>query len=574
MNEMFSDYSLHISTPDMFTPPEDLLSNSDPIWHGSAIMWHASLASGVTTLKTTNDRLAGVKIKSENEKFIAISAYFPTSGKDSEYLECTSDLANLVSKYRNDNETIIIGTDSNCSEKSSPRRIQALYNLCKELKLVKVSTSNATFHHHNGTSESNIDYFLISEDYSSKLSRIFSLCTLHTPDNLSSHDPVTALLQLPVRNTAAPTVDYSHTYTDFAQQRIVWDISNLQSYQDTAATALAEYEQIFNLPEHIPLKCELYSSILVRSAELCLESKPIPKCRRTCKPSKSVHKAWLQLRKAHKVWKKGGKVRDPACKLFQGYKHSRSMFQQQYRKEKELKFIKDNNAIMRADHNNKNEFYKIIKNIRSSKSRQSLTTLKTPLGTYHGQDTLEGFTADAELLGQAVGEAKEFDNEFYKLCILDNSYIFEFKGSDAIQIPEMKIKDLETILNKEMKLRKACDIYKLTTEHLRHSGPNSKLIILGLLNDILKRIYYLTCPQIKKGLSTMAYKGKKKPIDESSSHRRITVTPQLGGIIDRYMTPWLNTSSGKFRAQTSWVSPATSLTCWALLRGENARGMP
>ena len=134
-----------------------------------------------------------------------------------------------------------------------------------------------------------------------------------------------------------------------------------------------------------------------------------------------------------------------------------------------------------------------------------------------------------------MGEAKEFDNEFYKLCILDNSYIFEFKGSDTIQLPEMKMKDLETILNSEMKLRKACDIYKLTTEHLRHSGPNSKLIILRLLNDIIKSIYYLTCPQIKKGLSTMAYKGKKKPINESSSHRRITVTPQLGGIIDRYI---------------------------------------
>ena len=65
MNEMFSDYTLHISTPDMFTPPEDLLSNPSHSWHGSAIMWHASLDSSVTTLKTTNDRLAGVKISSE-----------------------------------------------------------------------------------------------------------------------------------------------------------------------------------------------------------------------------------------------------------------------------------------------------------------------------------------------------------------------------------------------------------------------------------------------------------------------------------------------------------------------------
>ena len=86
-----------------------------------------------------------------------------------------------------------------------------------------------------------------------------------------------------------------------------------------------------------------------------------------------------------------------------------------------------------------------------------------------------------------------------------------------------------------MKLRKACDIYSLTTEHLRHAGPASKIIILRLLKNIIGSVNYLTCPQIKKGLSTMTYKGKKKPITESSSHRRITVTPQLGGIIDMYI---------------------------------------
>ena len=88
-----------------------------------------------------------------------------------------------------------------------------------------------------------------------------------------------------------------------------------------------------------------------------------------------------------------------------------------------------------------------------------------------------------------------------------------------------------------MKLRKACDIYSLTTEHLRHAGPASKIIILRLLKNIIGSVNYLTCPQIKKGLSTMTYKGKKKPITESSSHRRITVTPQLGGIIDMYISP-------------------------------------
>ena len=188
---------------------------------------------------------------------------------------------------------------------------------------------------------------------------------------------------------------------------------------------------------------------------------------------------------------------------------------------------------MNADKNNKKNFFNLIKNMRTRKRSNYPPTLNTPTGTYHGEDTLEGFKADAELLGKHVGESPEYDNKFYKLCVLDNCYIFEFKGENAVKIPEMKLEDLEHILNKDMKIKKACDIYKLTVEHLRYSGAKAKIILLRLLNEIIKNIYYLTCPQVKVGLSTTAYKGKKKPITEASSYRRITVTPQVGGIIDR-----------------------------------------
>ena len=48
LNKMFPEYSIQISTPDMFTPPEDLLSRTDHSWHGAAIMWHTSLDSNIT----------------------------------------------------------------------------------------------------------------------------------------------------------------------------------------------------------------------------------------------------------------------------------------------------------------------------------------------------------------------------------------------------------------------------------------------------------------------------------------------------------------------------------------------
>ena len=520
----------------MFTPPEDLLCNTGPTWHGAAIMWHNSINHFVTPLKSTNTRFTCIKVKSDYEAFLAVSVYFPTCGKDTEYLECVSELINFVTENKNEDETVLIGTDSNCSEKSSPRRLLAFHHLCQELNLSKVASSGPTFHHHNGSSESNIDYFLISAASSSSISNASTVCSRDNPENLSSHDPVIASLHIPERGYD-PDINYSHTYTDFTHQRIVWDSSRLPIYQSLSASALAEYEEEFKDPEYTPLKCELFSRILVRSAELCLDSIPALKLRKDKKHPAAVHQAWIKLRKSYRTWKTRGKKKDLNCVHYMVFRKARSDFQRTYRRNKELKYIRENNLIMGANAENKNELFKLIRNIRSSKCSQAPTILNTPLGTYKGQNTLEGFAADAELLGQPVGEENNFDNYFYKLCKMDNCYIFEFKGNDSVKIPEMRIEDLLSILNKEMKLKKACDIYKLTTEHLRYAGPDALSIILRLLNSIINNIYYLTCPQVKIGLSTMVYKGKKKPKSEANSWRRITVTPQLGSIIDRYIDP-------------------------------------
>lgn len=97
--------------------------------------------------------------------------------------------------------------------------------------------------------------------------------------------------------------------------------------------------------------------------------------------------------------------------------------------------------------------------------------------------------------------------------------------------------DLEKILNCKMKLGKAPDLYHLTVEHLRNCGEKAKNCILKLVNNILDEIYYLTCTQVKVGISSVIYKGKKKPITRADSYRRVTVSPQIGSIIDRYIDP-------------------------------------
>ena len=85
-------------------------------------------------------------------------------------------------------------------------------------------------------------------------------------------------------------------------------------YQDTVAKVLTEYENIFPLPEHIPLKCELYSSLIVKSAEITMGTRPSTKESKNNlknKPSPTLHKLWQKLKKSFEKWKFKGKCRDP-----------------------------------------------------------------------------------------------------------------------------------------------------------------------------------------------------------------------------------------------------------------------
>ena len=76
---------------------------------------------------------------------------------------------------------------------------------------------------------------------------------------------------------------------------------------------------------------------------------------------------------------------------------------------------------------------------------------------------------------------ENFYNTFYKMCVEDNIIIFELSSQDKIRIPHMQISYLKTILYQKLKLEKACDMYMLTVENLRHAGDASLLLLMDLL---------------------------------------------------------------------------------------------
>ena len=149
INRKFPDYTVQISTPDQFTHPEDPLGHPSHTWHGAAILWHETLDHNVTTINNVHERFTAVKVATEEQTILVISAYMPTSGKDNEYTDCLGELAIFIDDNSETGTTILIGMDSNCSDNSTKRRSSNLNQFCEDHDLVKIMAPVPTFHHTN-----------------------------------------------------------------------------------------------------------------------------------------------------------------------------------------------------------------------------------------------------------------------------------------------------------------------------------------------------------------------------------------------------------------------------------------
>ena len=109
-------------------------------------------------------------------------------------------------------------------------------------------------------------------------------------------------------------------------------------------------------------------------------------------------------------------------------------------------------------------------NSRWQQKSLNILEIETVCGLYEGRNILEGFRANTEkVCNQKSSDSTEVhgdQNEFYKMCISDNFIIFEMTSDENIRIPQMELSELKDILFRRLKLNKACDVYKLTVEHL------------------------------------------------------------------------------------------------------------
>ena len=238
------------------------------------------------------------------------------------------------------------------------RRQEAWRNLCESLGLKEHRSTFPSFHHHNGTSDSFLDLFAASSTLS--MQEIIQYCTLESPLNLSSHDPIESSINIQL-DAADKKSKFKDTYSEFNRKKISWDVSKLPEYQKLADEALSNALSYWNSPESIPLLSSLVSSLLVSCATMVFDS------RSTCikagpkKASLKIRQARNALNVSFNTWKKAGKPSNDGDPSRAKYREARAHLQRLSRYEENLRHIRQNNHLMDLDHSNRSKIFATVK---------------------------------------------------------------------------------------------------------------------------------------------------------------------------------------------------------------------
>ena len=461
----------------MFSPEEDRVFSVGPVWHGTALGWKKRISSRVNKIPASNERFCGIKYydKTSSIKIIAFSVYLPTSGHDEEFLETLSQLDNTLKMNHEKDEIILIGLDSNQSSKSTRRRSEGMAGFLNRFSLQSVLKNDApTFHHHGQASSSQIDHILFSIPKTSSVNvELFEhICSLEASDNFSSHDVIVSQVILPNDEHQADSTDYSSTYTDFSVKRPLWNSDGLPLYQKKVSETLNFISNEFKEPAFLPVISELVSKALVTSAESSFPtSKPV-------KRSQSIKRNKIQFSEIHiaayeshkqvcQYWRQSGRPSDPNHPAKKAKLESQRRLQKIAREEQFKRALDTHESLMASFSKDINYVYKELKKHRGEHSNNNdIPYIETLNGTFSDKNVLEGFCSNTETLCNRKTSIE--DNPFYKMCIEDNIIIFDIeKDHPTVPIPLMTLERLKMIIFKRLKTGKACDINKLTVEHLR-----------------------------------------------------------------------------------------------------------
>lgn len=523
-------------------------------WGGCAILWKNYLDPFIEKVTDGSERICVILLHSLVKTLCIIAVYMPTSGGTSSnniYREHLDEINEIVQKYHYCDIILIGDMNASFNRSKQTTRDRIFINGMKEIgfKLPENYPSDNTFHHNNGTSESQIDYILPFNDRdlleNIKVAQRESL-------NTSTHDLVMAELSVALGEIHKQTLSQSQK-----SEKLNWSKCDIQTFQNLVTDQCMK-EELFS-PCDVETKLEKLTTILndcskeaVGTVKRKSKMKPkiwTPEIKNLCKISKQYH--W--------EWKTSGSLKCKTNPLWirciTAKRNLRRAQRQEDAKQRYMLYAE----IMNTGSSNEKLFYKLINNQRRGKTAK-LKQLTVNGNVLENTDEIaNGWATYFEHLSKRL-ESSRFDEkyklfveadieEIRKLCLAD-------KQSDEL----ISIENLSEIIG-QLKPGKSPDEYSLMAEHLKFGGPS----VIYILKHIFDSIYTSgDIPSIfKSGLITPIYKRQDKPLEDPNSYRRITVSSIIGKLFEKVLLhkirPILNEQQNELqRGFTKNVSPTNA----------------
>ena len=386
-----------------------------------AILWDKVVDKLITVIPDGNERIQCVEFKDSLSKpILIICVYLPTGGAsmDDEFMECFTQLEEILQKYSGSHE-VLIGGDLNIdlTKSKGSKKKTYLMDFLKDFDL-RATFNDQTYINPQGKDCSEIDYFVHTDFSERQISKKTVLKEMEM--NLSDHYPISIniLSSTTIKNIKLKGEACGASCTT----RINWTKVDKEKY---AGIVTKELKHISSLRKEsnydIETVTETICNTLVNAAKRCYPHKKKNKNKPKLKVWNSDISSASQRIEKHihcKLWRQAGKPNDPENPVCARRKESKKMFRSCCRIEIAKRFIKHKEDIMEAKCYDSRTFHKLVKQNRGSGST-IINDLNVNEQCFSGEENvIDGFKSHFESLA-TIKEDPDYDEEFKSLTDYD-----------------------------------------------------------------------------------------------------------------------------------------------------------
>jgi hypothetical protein len=441
-----------------------------------------------------------------------------------EYGEVLDELYEIVVKYSN-NHYIILAGDLNAQLTSDKpdKQDQLLKNFCAEVGLTTIPNypNKPTFLNTDGIGCTHIDHVISTKDAALHINSIWIEDELI--NNTSDHHPVCATTTLRIVCTTTNTDKQIQP----GNNRINWDKADLTVYQTYLDDRYREDSKQIRTAADLDQEIEAFHDTLNEAARLACPRKRAGKRAKNRTWNDKISEAAASNKTANYRWKSAGRPKEPDHPTVIERKKARSHFRQVMRQEIAMKRDQKLEAVMEAHGSDRNAFYKLIGEQRSTKTTNAEEIVVEGKLLKGPKEMCEGWKDHFEKL--ATPAIKEGYVESYKQDTdIDIQILKDITQSQQLQMNSFTYIEIQKAITR-LNNKKAPDLYGITAEHLKNASPAAIGKLMQMLNYVIK--VKKVPASMKAGVLTPVYK-KKKSKQDPFSYRGITVTAIVGKVLE------------------------------------------